>query len=127
MFPSSVNLADDAGHTVITSYALHRPDGNWAIMPVNRDPDNAHPVHIVFEDSNHHRQFFADPVMRVTFGSDQYVWHDEGENGHPDPDSPPVGSAQPGGQDATYILPKGSVTILRGLLRGDRKRQLRDY
>ncbi|HEV2378410.1 MAG TPA: hypothetical protein VG206_01290 [Terriglobia bacterium] len=33
---------------------------------------------------------------------------------HADPDGPPVGSAVSGGPDATFTLPKASITVLRG-------------
>ena len=54
---------------------------------------------------------FAGPVTWTTFGSDQYVWKDDG---HADPDGPPVGKSVPGGPQAGYELPKASITVLRG-------------
>jgi hypothetical protein len=51
-------------------------------------------------------------------GSKQYVWKADGPNGYADPDGPPVGKAVPGGPQATYVLPKSSVTVLRGRVEG---------
>jgi len=53
----------------------------------------------------------------VTFGTEQYLWHADGPNGHPDPDGPPVTSRVPGGTEAAFVLPKASVNILRARVR----------
>ena len=50
MFPSTVSVKDADGNELVTSYALHRPDGNWAIMLVNRDESQAHKVRVEFVD-----------------------------------------------------------------------------
>ena len=50
----------------------------------------------------------------VTFGSEQYVWKNDGENSHADPDGPPFAATVAGGPAATFTLPKASVTVLRG-------------
>ena len=56
MFPSAVDLKnndikDAEGNVLVTSYAVHRPDGNWSLMLVNRDETNPHTVRVQFEDS----------------------------------------------------------------------------
>jgi len=119
LFPSSTGIKDSAGNLLVTSYAVYRPDGNWSLMLVNRDQDHPHTVRVVFEDSRNKRSsFFSGPVTLVTFGSGQYVWRDEGQNSHADPDGPPVASAVGDGPTATYTLPKASVTVLRGRIEG---------
>jgi hypothetical protein len=47
MFPSAVKITDRDGNSLVTSYALHRPDGNWSLMLVNRDQNNPHSVRVV--------------------------------------------------------------------------------
>lgn len=119
MFPSSTDVKDRGGNTLVTSYALHRSDGNWSLMLVNRDETNAHPVRVVFEDSEAQRRAsFAGPVAFVTFGSEQYVWHDRGSDSYADPDGPPAGTRLEAGPQAVFTLPKGSVTVLRGKVSG---------
>ena len=117
MFPSSTDIKDAEGNVLVTSYAVHRPDGNWSLMLVNRDESNPHSVRVVFEDSKR-ASFFSGPVTFVTFGSEQYVWQNEGPNSHADPDGPPVTASLPGGPQATFILPKASITVLRGKVNG---------
>jgi hypothetical protein len=115
MFPSSVDIKDSEGNNLVTSYALHRPDDNWSIMLVNRDEDNPHRVRVSFEDSSKKRTTsFTGPVSLVTFGTEQYVWINDGPNSHPDPDHPPVNSVLEGSPQTEFTLPKASITVLRG-------------
>lgn len=119
MFPASSGIKDEAGNVLVTSYAVRRPDGNWALMLVNRDESNPHPVRVVFEDAGGKRQrSFTGPVAMVVFGAAQYVWREDGPNSHADPDGPPVTTSVSGGAQATYILSKASVTVLRGRVAG---------
>ena len=118
MFPSSTDITDAEGNLLVTSYAVHRPDGNWSLMLVNRDETNPHTVRVVFADSKRKRNTsFAGPVTFVTFGSEQYVWINDGPNSHPDPDHPPVATLLQG-PPSTFTLPKASITVLRGRVAG---------
>ncbi len=117
MFPSSTGIQDSEGNVLVTSYAVHRPDGTWSLMLVNRDETNPHSVRVVFEDSNRSASF-SGSVTFVTFGSEQYAWKNDGKNSHADPDGPPIGMSIPGGPETTFVLPKASVTVLRGKVEG---------
>jgi len=114
MFPSSSDITDTGGNRLVTSYAVRRPDGTWSLMLVNRDETSAHTVRVVFDDAKTKRSTsFSGPVTFVTFGSEQYVWINDGPNSHPDPDHPPVATLLPA-SPATFTLPKASITVLRG-------------
>ena len=118
MFPSSTDVTDAGGDTLVTSYAARRPDGTWSLMLVNRDSSQAHTVRVVFGDSQRKRTAsFAGPVTLVSWGSEQYVWINDGPNSHPDPDHPPVATLLPG-PPSTFTLPKASITVLRGRVAG---------
>ncbi len=115
MYRSSVEIKDSEGNQLVTSYALHRPDGDWSLMLVNRDQNSPHEVRVAFENSTSKQDAsFSGEVRIVSFGSEQYVWHDQGSSSYADPDGPPAASTVPGGVGAVYTLPKASVTILRG-------------
>ncbi len=119
MFPSSTDIKDSEGNVLVTSYALLRPDGNWSLMLVNRDETTPHTFRVVFEDSrNKRRASFSGPVTLVTFGSEQYVWINDGPNSHPDPDHAPVATTVSANSQTTFTLPKASVTVLRGTVAG---------
>lgn len=114
MFPSSTDIKDEQGNVLVTSYAVRRPDGNWSVMLVNRDETHPHVLRVVFETPRHRQSSFSGPVTMVTFGSEQYVWKDEGQNSHADPDGPPVATTVAGSPEAIFTLPKASITVLRG-------------
>jgi hypothetical protein len=115
IFPSESDIHDAAGHTLVTSYAVLRPNGEWSLMLINKDQLNAHPVRIVFEDGKKNRAF-AGPVSFATFGSEQYQWHSNIKEGFADPDGPIAKSTLTGAPDTLYTLPKASVTVIRGNL-----------
>src|SRR5947209_11537560 len=103
MFPSSTDIKDAEGNVLVTSYAVRRPDENWSLMLVNRDETNAHAVRVQFEDSKSRKAAtFSGPVTLVTFGSEQYVWINDGPNSHADPDHPPIATTLPGTSETTF-------------------------
>jgi hypothetical protein len=54
----------------------------------------------------------------VTFGSEQYVWINDGPNSHADPDHPPIATTMAPGPQTEFTLPKASITVLRGKVAG---------
>jgi F5/8 type C domain len=121
VFPSSTDIHDGAGHTLVTSYAVLRPDGQWSLMVINKDQETPHSVQIAFRnDQAKSDRHFAGVVDVVTFGSDQYKWHTDLKitpvGGSANPDGPPAKSSVNAGADTTFTLPKASVTVIRGKL-----------
>ncbi len=116
-FSAAGDLSDAAGHSLVTAYALLRPDAQWSLMLVNRDQENAHKVHIEFNgDAAGGKSFFTGPVSMITFGSAQYQWHPTKEGGFPDPDGPAVRASINANADTVYELPKASMTVIRGMV-----------
>lgn len=113
MFAAVGDVKDGEGHVLVTAYALLRPDGQWSVMLVNKDPANAHAVHLVFHDGAGDK-FFSGPVTMLTFGKAQYQWHPARKEGYADPDAPPVSLQLSGGEHAEYSLPAASVNVVRG-------------
>lgn len=115
VFPASADITDPAGHKLVTSYAVQRPDGQWALMIINKDQENPHSVQIAFHDADKNTdRAFDGPVDMITFGSAQYRWNPATNGGTASPDGPPAKSQITGGPTTTYTLPKASVTVLRG-------------
>ncbi len=102
IFPATTDLFDAAGRTVITSYAVHRPDGTWSLMLINHDLNAAHEIHLVIDDAKHAHHSFAGPITLVQYCNTP----SENKNTTMAP-SP----------DGMYTLPIGSITVIRGKLR----------
>jgi hypothetical protein len=143
VFPAKSDVDDGAGHALVTAYALRRPDGQWSLMVVNRDQQNAHRVRISFQDqmlqnlaANTQQapqvSWFVGSVEISIFGKDQYQWHPAqtrfmahaehsaehavvaNTRGLADPDGPILHTKQAAGSEASYDLPAASVVVIRG-------------
>jgi hypothetical protein len=119
LYPAASDLQDDAKHQLITAYAVKRPDGDWSLLVINKDPSNAHEVTLAFENSGKAvANGFTGPVKVVTFGAAEYVWHSSGPKSHADPDGPPKRSTMDWKSSQKVLLPKASVTVLSGKVNG---------
>ncbi len=113
-FKAWSDVRDAAGNLLVTAYVLERPDGQWSVMLVNRDQFNDHAVKVAFTAEGKPDRYFSGSVDRITFGSNEYQWHQEGMGGHADPDGPASRSTVSGGAGAQYEIPRASITVLRG-------------
>ena len=116
VFPAASDVVDPAGHVLVTAYALERPDGQWSLLVVNKDQENAHPVRISFGGREGAERAFAGPVTVTTFGAAQYQWHARGRDGRADPDGPAARSTVAATQGTVFDLPKASITVIRGAI-----------
>jgi hypothetical protein len=117
MFASSADIKDGDGNALVTSYAVRRPDGNWSLMLVNRDENSPHTIRVVFGGGRRDTSFDGE-VRLATFGAEQYVWINDGPNSHADPDGPVAARTVVTNSQTTFVLPKASVTVLRGKVPG---------
>jgi hypothetical protein len=136
VFAANSDVGDGAGHELVTAYAVKRPDGNWGVMAVNRDQQNAHRVRIAFNGPADKESSFAGPVEVSTFGSAQYQWHPaqtrfmaHAENaaqptivattrGTADPDGPIVHTNLTAEKETLYDLPPASIVVICGRIGG---------
>ena len=101
IFPASADLLDAAGRTVITAYAVQRPDGNCSLMLINHDLNAAHPVHLDITGGGTRPPSFTGPIALVQSCNTPAG----NKNATLDPDP-----------DGNYTLPAGSITVIRGKL-----------
>lgn len=131
VFPAGSNIDDGAGHTLVTAYAIHRPDGKWAVMLVNRDQSVPHTIRIVFQNGRDKNFGFNGAVDTFAFGSTQYQWHSAiiSPMSHPESPEEPViesghGFAKPDGPaehlteqvtpSKEFEIPAASIVVIRG-------------
>ena len=115
LFRAASDVTDSQKHVLVTAYALHRPDGQWSLMLINKDHDHAQRVHVVFRDEDNRRDVgFVGKITMITFGKEQYQWHPDRKKGNADPDGPPLTRMLDVGRQTEYDLPPASITVLRG-------------
>ncbi len=106
------DIRDGRGRPRVTAYAVERPDGNFSIMLVNKDPERAYSVRVSFVEKESVEHFIGKVAM-LQYSQEQYVWKDAGEDGHPTRTKPPRQITLRGGSPVN--LPPFSLTILRGV------------
>jgi hypothetical protein len=106
---------DPATPSAVSVYAVRRPDKQWAVLAINKNPSRSVRLKVCFKVSESRPAVpFAGQVDAFQFSPWQYIWHDDGENGHPVRSLPPAHSLQ--AASALYQLPPYSLTVLRGKL-----------
>jgi hypothetical protein len=99
----------------VSVYAVQRPDKQWSLLAINKDPKRTAQLTAQFRLSNGQRQVsFAGDIDVIQFSRDQYLWHDDGPNGYPSRSLPPMHFTQKA--SLFYDLPPYSLTVLRGKL-----------
>jgi len=115
LFPAASDLTDGAGHVLVTAYAALRPDGQWSLLVINKDQENAHSVGISFRDADKDAtSFFNGTLSLTTFGREQYQWYPAPDGGAADPDGPAVKSTIRADSSTKFTLPAASITVIRG-------------
>ncbi len=117
VFPVASEAIDAAARTTVTAYAVQRPDGQWSLLLVNKDPRESRSVRVAFRDAEAQRDLsFSGDVAITAFGAENYAWHPNGPAGYADPDGPIARESRPG-SPGVFVLPRASVTVLRGAIR----------
>jgi hypothetical protein len=122
LFAAGSDVRDAVGNDLVTAYAALRPDGQWSVLIINKDQENAHSMHISFEDSSGTgSSAFRGPVTVKTFGKAQYHWHPTVNGGTADPDGPIVSSEVTADVGTSFVLPAASVNVIRGKIQANRE------
>jgi hypothetical protein len=115
IFPVTITGQKQSSPRVITVYAVRRPDKQWALLAINKDPNRAARLAVQFKLPGTQRQVsFAGDVDVIQFSREQYVWHDDGPNGYPSRSLSPARFTRKA--SSLYDLPPYSLIILRGRL-----------
>jgi hypothetical protein len=113
MFSAESDIHDNAGHMLVTAYAVKRPDGQWALLIINKDQENPQAVKLKFHNADNDRDTsFGGRVDTLTFGHAQYNW--DPLRRVADPDGPILKANIAADSNTVFALPAASVTVLRG-------------
>ncbi len=109
MYATMPTGADGAPDTLLSAFAVKRPDGRWGVLLVNRDAVRARSVRIRFA-SGPIGAPIAGPHDEWIFSRAQYRWRPDGAEGHPSPDRPPRHRST---RDDMVVLPPYSLAVVR--------------
>ena len=117
MFTVTIKETKNRAHGVprptVTVYAVRRPDKQWALLAINKDPKRAAQLNVEFNLPGAKQPLgFVGQVQVIQFSRQQYAWRDDGPNGHPIRSLPPAQFTREA--SASYDLPPYSLTIVRG-------------
>jgi len=98
IYPVTIDPTD----APVTAYAVHRPDKQWALLAINKNPNRSAHLAVHFRSSSSSEKF-AGEVVITQFSCEQYRWQDDGENGRPAVSNPPRQIQRPAAE--YYELP----------------------
>lgn len=114
IYPADSDLENAQSEEIVTAYALHRPDGLWSLLIINKDPTKAHAVKIAFQKKSATSAFVGSMDV-FQFSREQYQLSADRENPLPIKSEPPARFAVR--QNAPVNLPPYSLTVVRGQVR----------
>jgi hypothetical protein len=113
IFPVAIKLRNSSSSRPITAYAVRRPDKQWALLAINKDPKRTAQLNVEFDFPGAKQPArFIGKVELIQFSRQQYAWHAAGQNGRPIRSLPPTHFTQDGA--SSFGLPPYSLTVLRG-------------
>ncbi len=115
IYPAKSDIVNQSGQPLVTAYALRRPNGEWALMLINKDPQEVWSVQIAFENEQTARRgAFKDSAELFQYSRQQYLWKEDGERGYPLRSLPPTRLTLPDAGKQSIALPPYSLSIIQG-------------
>ena len=117
--PATSNARNTDGEELITAYAVHRPDGLWSVLLINKDPKQSFQTNVFFRDPlSRSTGRFHGRVDTIQYSSKQYVLGGTAGNPYPvraeEPDHRGIQSSL--SRPPQFFLPPYSLTVIRGAL-----------
>ena len=110
LYPARIR-GPEASDASLAAYAVKRPDGQWAVLILNKDPAATQLVEVRFAGKD---AGWQEPLDTVQYSSQQYVWEADRGNGHPKFSEAPARSTVGSDKPASLSLPPMSITVVRG-------------
>jgi hypothetical protein len=96
--------------SLLSAFVVRRPDAQWSVLLVNRDPTRPRTVRLRFAGAPN-AAVIAGVHDEWLFSRAQYRWIPDGERGHPAPDLPPRHWRT---REEVIKLPPYSLAVVRG-------------
>jgi hypothetical protein len=116
IYPASTNARNSKGEELVTAYAVHRPDGLWSVLLINKDPQRSFDVWIKFQDdSKRSVSSLQGPLDVYQYSPAQYQLSDDKKNPYPTKAGPPIHRVIGDNELGILKLPAYSLTVARGI------------
>ena len=103
------------GESLLTAYAVYRPDGLWSLLIINKDSRAAYNIKLEFLNESTGKTIpFQAPADLYQFSEEQYQLSADKSNPYPIKSLPPVHQLLEKPDLATIRLPSYSLTVIRG-------------
>ena len=116
IYAASSNARNSKGEELVTAYAVHRPDGLWSVLLINKDPKRAYETRVTFRNARGATGGFHGRLDTFQYSSKQYVLGGTLTNPYPlkadEPENRIIQTRFPGSTQIT--LPPYSLTVIRG-------------
>jgi len=78
----------------VRAYTVRRPDGRLAVLAINRRPRDSFRLALTMRDAQGRQHALTGPARLLSYGPDQYAWHDAGRATAAQPAAGPGGAAK---------------------------------
>lgn len=112
-FKAESNVSDADGDALVSGYPLLRPDHEWSLMLINKDPAKSYSVTIRLARDGM-KTPLQGPYEISQLSAKEYAWHADGAHGYAARSEPPRHWIEPDAADARFLLPAYSLTVVRG-------------
>jgi hypothetical protein len=106
---AAIPTRNGAPDTLLSAYAVRRPDRKWAVLLVNRDEIHARTVRLTFGDGSN-AELARGLHDEWLFSAQQYRWHADAMAGMASPNLPPAHRAT---RDGLLVMPPYSIAVVR--------------
>src|SRR5437588_116972 len=119
IYPAVSDVRDRNGQPLVTAYAVHRPDGLWSLLLINKDREHAYLTTQIFrKNASGSIEGFAGQLDLYQYSQKQYVLGGPPSNPYPikadEPEHRLIQSSPP--RPTSISLPPYSLTVIRGQL-----------
>ncbi|MCU1268536.1 MAG: discoidin protein [Acidobacteria bacterium] len=116
LYRATVNKARGR-ESLVTAYAVHRPDNLWALLLINKDLRNSRSARVRFHNETKGAEsVFAGEVDLFQYSKKQYELSSDQREPYPIRDQPPEHRRVKGSMIGSIELPPSSLTVIRGVM-----------
>lgn len=112
LYPVRIGASKD-GLRTLSAFAVRRPDDQWALLILNKDPAHTQTISATFEDGGSSASGWLGPHTVLQYSPRQYRWRANKDDGEPAFSHPPAESQTAGGKPLALTLPPMSMTVIR--------------